>query len=376
VCANHRVLVATDGKVRWFGGEDRPMHDPGDKPAAATLFVGSTTEPSPHASTSASEQGSFRLPFAEDGVFIVDADSGRVLRALPPARQPSAVRIDGDVVHNTDLFRQVEILHKSVCDITPHLRLLRRARKRLKALAVANRRKDEFLATLSHELRSPLASIQNAVRLLTTQAGEASTRQGAQALIERQVQRMTRLVDDLLEVSWISHGRLRLRRERIDLRVVVNNAIETLQPDIKERNHRLSAALPDFPVWLQGDPWRLEQVFVNLLANASKYTDAGGELAVWMHTREGQAVVRIRDSGIGIAPDALPRIFDLFRQTDEADGRSRSGLGIGLALVRNLVESHGGRVVAASAGLRKGSEFTVRLPRSGEATPAANRIPS
>jgi len=246
----------------------------------------------------------------------------------------------------------------------------------LKALAVANRRKDEFLATLSHELRSPLASIQNAVRLLTTQAGEASTRQGAQALIERQVQRMTRLVDDLLEVSWISHGRLRLRRERIDLRVVVNNAIETLQPDIKERNHRLSAALPDFPVWLQGDPWRLEQVFVNLLANASKYTDAGGELAVWMHTREGQAVVRIRDSGIGIAPDALPRIFDLFRQTDEADGRSRSGLGIGLALVRNLVESHGGRVVAASAGLRKGSEFTVRLPRSGEATPAANRIPS
>ena len=352
------------------------MHDPGDKPAAATLFVGSTTEPSPHASTSASEQGSFRLPFAEDGVFIVDADSGRVLRALPPARQPSAVRIDGDVVHNTDLFRQVEILHKSVCDITPHLRLLRRARKRLKALAVANRRKDEFLATLSHELRSPLASIQNAVRLLTTQAGEASTRQGAQALIERQVQRMTRLVDDLLEVSWISHGRLRLRRERIDLRVVVNNAIETLQPDIKERNHRLSAALPDFPVWLQGDPWRLEQVFVNLLANASKYTDAGGELAVWMHTREGQAVVRIRDSGIGIAPDALPRIFDLFRQTDEADGRSRSGLGIGLALVRNLVESHGGRVVAASAGLRKGSEFTVRLPRSGEATPAANRIPS
>jgi signal transduction histidine kinase len=183
---------------------------------------------------------------------------------------------------------------------------------------------------------------------------------------------MTRLVDDLLEVSWISHGRLRLRRERIDLRLVVTNAIETLQPDIKERNHRLSVALPDSPVWLQADPWRLEQVFVNLLANASKYTSAGGELSVWMHTRDGQVVVRIRDSGIGIAPDALPRIFDLFRQTDEADDRSRSGLGIGLALVRNLVESHGGSVMAASAGLGKGSQFAVRLPRSGEATPGVN----
>jgi signal transduction histidine kinase len=193
----------------------------------------------------------------------------------------------------------------------------------------------------------------------------------AQARIERQVRRMTRLVDDLLEVSWINHGRLRLRRERMDLRLVVNNAIETLQPDIKERNHRLSVVLPDSPVWLQADSWRLEQVFVNLLANASKYTDAGGELAVWMHTLDGQVVVRIRDSGIGIAPDALPRIFDLFRQTDEADDRSRSGLGIGLALVRNLVETHGGTVIATSAGPGKGSEFTVRLPRLGEATPGS-----
>jgi signal transduction histidine kinase len=248
-------------------------------------------------------------------------------------------------------------------DITPHIAQLRRARQRVKALTAANRRKDEFLATLSHELRSPLASIQNALYLLSARTGEASARQSARALIERQVRRMTRLVDDLLEVSWISHGRLRLRCERTDLRLVVNNAIETLQPDIKERNHHLSVALPDHPVWLPADPWRLEQVFVNLLGNASKYTDAGGELAVWMHTPDGQAVVRIRDSGIGIAPDALPRIFDLFRQTDEADERSRSGLGIGLALVRSLVESHGGRVIAASAGLGKGSEFTVRLPR-------------
>jgi signal transduction histidine kinase len=306
VCANHRLLVIKDGRARLIGGEERPMHDPGDKLAA----------------------------------------------------------------------RRVETLQNRFRDVTPHLRLLRRARKRVKTLAAANRRKDEFLATLSHELRSPLASIQNALHLLSIRPGEASARQGAQALIERQVRRMTRLVDDLLEVSWINHGRLRLRCERIDLRLVVNNAIETLQSDIKERNHHLSVALPDSPVWLQADSWRLEQVFVNLLANASKYTDAGGELAVWMHTPDGQVVVRIRDSGMGIAPDALPRIFDLFRQTDEADDRSRSGLGIGLALVRNLVESHGGSVIAASGGLGKGSEFTVRLPRSGEATPADNGIPS
>ena len=265
---------------------------------------GTLASSSPGGSTPASRHDSFRFPSAEDGVFIVDVDTGRVLETLP------------------------------------------------------------------------LASIQNAVHLLSAQTGETPARQGAQALIERQVRRMTRLVDDLLDVSRISHGRLRLRRERIDLRLVVGNAIETLQSDIKERNHKLAVALPDAPVWLQADPWRLEQVFVNLLANASKYTDAGGELAAWMHTRDGQVVVRIRDSGIGIAPDALPHIFDLFRQTDEAAARSRSGLGIGLALVRNLVEAHGGSVTAGSAGLGKGSEFTVRLPRSGEAAAAGDLFPS
>jgi signal transduction histidine kinase len=240
---------------------------------------------------------------------------------------------------------------------------LRQARSRVEELAATNRRKDEFLAMLGHELRTPLASIQNAIGLLRIQAGETLARERAQALIERQVRRMTHLVDELLDVSRISHERLHLQRERIDLRVAVSNAIETLESDINERNQHLTTALPDGPVWLQADPWRVEQVFVNLLANASKYTDAGGDLAVWVHSRDNQAVVRIRDSGIGIAPDALPHIFDLFRQADEAVQYSKSGLGIGLALVRNLVESHGGSVTAASAGIKQGSEFTVRLPR-------------
>jgi signal transduction histidine kinase len=219
VCPNHRLLVVTDGRARAIGPEDRPMHDPRDKPAAVTLFVGSTTEPSPRASASVPEQGYPRLLFAADGAFIVDAESGRVLEALPLTRQGGAERINSDVAHNTGSNRQMETLRKSVRDMTPHMRLLHRARRRLKALAAANRRKDEFLATLSHELRSPLSSIQYALHLLSTEAGRASASQGAQAQIERQVRRMTRLVDDLVQVSWINHGRLRLRRERMDLRV-------------------------------------------------------------------------------------------------------------------------------------------------------------
>jgi signal transduction histidine kinase len=340
-----------------------PIHVLENDQAVATLFVGSTTEPGPGAALLASEPEFPRLPFAEDGMFIVDAESGAVLETLPFAGQKSGPRINGNTVHNTHPPGRARILDNVVRDITPYTRPLRQAQLRVQELATANRRKDEFLAMLSHELRSPLAAIQNAVGLLSSQTGETPPRHRTQALIERQVRRMTQLVDDLLDVSRISHGRLHLQRERIDLRVVVSNAIETLESDIKERHHQLSTALPDAPVWLQADPWRLEQVFVNLLANASRYTDAGGELAVWVHTRDGQAVVGVRDSGIGIAPDALPHIFDLFRQADEAAPRSKSGLGIGLALVRNLVELHGGSVTAASAGIGQGSEFTVRLPR-------------
>lgn len=237
------------------------------------------------------------------------------------------------------------------------------ARLRVDELTRANLRKDKFLAILGHELRNPLAAIHNGIHLLSHQTEETSARQKIEAMIERQVCRMTQLVDDLLDGSRIGHGYPSLQRERIDLRDVVNNAIQTLESDIKQRNHRLATTLPDAPVWLQGDSGRLEQVFVNLLANASKYTDTGGQLAVSVHARDAQAVVRVRDSGIGFAPQALPHLFDLFWQADAAVSRSRSGLGIGLALVRDLVESHGGVVTAESAGLGHGSEFTVFLPR-------------
>jgi len=183
------------------------------------------------------------------------------------------------------------------------------------------------------------------------------------ALIERQACQMTKLAADLLDVTRITCGGLRLKRERVDLCVVVRAAIETLESDFHQRDHRVAATWPDAPVWLHADANRLEQVFVNLLANASKYTDAGGDLALSVQTSDGHAVVCIRDSGIGIAPNVLPYIFDLFVQADEATARSRSGLGIGLALVRMLAELHGGSVTAVSAGLGHGSEFTVRLPQ-------------
>ncbi len=174
---------------------------------------------------------------------------------------------------------------------------------------------------------------------------------------------MTQLVDDLLDLSRITRGQLRLRRERIDLSLAVRHAVATLEGSIDALGHRLTVVVPDDPVWLQGDPDRLEQVFVNLLANAAKYTDPGGEIFVGIEVQIDQALVRVRDSGIGMTPEGLLKIFELFRQADEADMHSRSGLGIGLALVRNFVELHGGTVSAASAGLGHGSEFTVSLPR-------------
>jgi signal transduction histidine kinase len=254
-------------------------------------------------------------------------------------------------------------LQRIIAGMRRHDSPRRQSRSRIEELASANHRKDEFLAMVSHELRSPLASIQNAMRFLSSQTEQSPARQQMQALLERQVRQMTRLVDDLLDVSRSVNGRLQLQHERIDLRSVVSHALEALAPDIEARHHRLVTASPEAPVWLQADPCRLEQVFVNLIANAVKYTNAGGELAVWVHTRGSQAVIRVRDSGIGMAPDVLPHVFDLFKQANEADPRSRSGLGIGLAVVRTLVELHGGSVTAASGGAGQGSEFTVRLPR-------------
>jgi len=224
------------------------------------------------------------------------------------------------------------------------------------------RRTHEFLAVLSHELRNSLGGIRCAAGILRLDVSAAPNVVKARVLIERQVDQMTRLVEDLMDVSQIQSGQLRLQRERFDLCVLATHAVEAVELTMQQRSHRMTTSFPSEPVWLQADPTRLEQVFVNLLVNAAKYTAAGGDVGLSIEHRGDEAIVRVRDTGIGIAADVLPDVFDLFVQADRSPRRAVAGLGVGLALVRNLVESHGGSVTAASDGLGKGSEFTVRLP--------------
>jgi PAS domain S-box-containing protein len=230
------------------------------------------------------------------------------------------------------------------------------------ALREVNQRKDEFLAMLGHELRNPLAPITSAVQILRIHAASHPEIEWARAVIDRQTRHLARLVDDLLDVSRIVRGQIVLHREEIDLADVVTHGIETSRPLIRARNHQLHVQLPRGPVRLAGDLIRLAQVLANLLNNAAKYTDEGGE--IWLDaSREGsQAVLRVRDTGAGIAPTLLPRVFELFAQAERTLDRSQGGLGIGLTLVKLLVEMHGGCVEARSAGLGQGAEFIVRLP--------------
>jgi PAS domain S-box-containing protein len=252
-------------------------------------------------------------------------------------------------------------------DISGHVHTRQALVASAAALEEADRRKDEFLATLSHELRNPLAPIVNALLLLKSRRLPASQRSAARDLIDRQVQQLVRLVDDILDVSRITMGKLQLRVERVELASVVAQAVEMVAPCIQSSAHHLDVRLPSEPVVLDGDQVRLSQVLVNLLRNACKYTNMGGHLRLTadVEAREGRAaelVVRVADDGIGIPPEFLPRIFDRSSQVAPATDRSQGGLGIGLALVRGLVEMHRGTVTARSKGPDRGSEFEVRLP--------------
>src|SRR5262245_2804722 len=238
----------------------------------------------------------------------------------------------------------------------------RRTQEHAAELADLHRRKDEFLAMLSHELRNPLSPILNAAHILRLQKDENPLQQQARGVIERQVNQLSRLVNDLLEVSRVITGTIRLRPERLDVRGVVEQAVESASPLIDQRGHQLLISLPAEPVWLDGDAARLEQVVINLLNNAAKYTHDGGMIWVNLQPEGDQVTLRVRDTGVGIAPELLPHIFDLFTQADRSLDRSQGGLGIGLSLTQRLVELHHGEIEAHSAGLGQGSEFIVRLP--------------
>jgi PAS domain S-box-containing protein len=237
------------------------------------------------------------------------------------------------------------------------------------ALREADRRKDEFLATLAHELRNPLAPIRNALEVLKLPALGADVLKETRSMMERQVDQLVRLVDDLLDVSRVMQGKIELRKERIDLRVIASRSVEMVQPLMDAHQHRLLVTVSDAPLPVYADPIRLGQVLGNLLANAAKYTSPGGQIELVMHQAGSEAIIRVRDNGIGLAPEQLTRVFDLFVQVDHASNRAHGGLGIGLTLVRNLVAMHGGHVTAHSEGLGAGCEFVVRLPLAAPAQP-------
>ncbi len=245
-------------------------------------------------------------------------------------------------------------------------RLATELRARAEALAETDRRKDEFLAMLAHELRNPLGAISSAGYILAhTPAIEAPAKRSV-AVIQRQAQHLARLVDDLLDVSRITRGKVELRRRRLDLGEVVRQVLETTRPLLEARHHRIEVSLAAEPMHLLADPTRIEQVLANLIRNAAKFSEPGSLIEVEAAARGGWAVVRVRDTGMGISRELLPRVFDLFTQGQQGLDRSAGGLGIGLTLVRNLVEMHGGRVQAESAGEGQGSEFIVWLPLATE----------
>jgi signal transduction histidine kinase len=230
------------------------------------------------------------------------------------------------------------------------------------ALLEADRRKDEFLATLAHELRNPLSPIRNALEIMRLADGDPEAFNRSRAVMERQVGQMVRLIDDLLDVSRITRGKLQLVTETVDLKGVVETAVEISRPQIEKAGLKLSVSLPGNPLWVTGDRVRLAQVLSNLLNNAAKYTESGGSVFLAAGQSDARAEVRVRDTGIGIPSEMLPCVFELFTQVNRSLNRSQGGLGIGLALVRRLVEMHGGTVEVHSAGLGQGAEFVVRLP--------------
>ena len=270
-----------------------------------------------------------------------------------------------------------------VRDITERKQAEERLRQLAAELSEADRRKDEFLATLAHELRNPLAPICNGLELMKLAGGQTADVEQTRSMIERQITQMVRLVDDLMDVSRISRGKLELRKEQISLVAVLNSAVETSRPLIEAMGHEFTVTLPKQPLIVDADMTRLAQVFLNLLNNAAKYSARGGHIQLNVEREGSDVVVTVKDTGIGIAADQLPRIFEMFMQVDRSLEKSQGGLGIGLTLVKRLVEMHGGRVEAKSEGPGKGSEFVVRLPvvieaskpqgSGGEEEPAAQK---
>ncbi len=255
---------------------------------------------------------------------------------------------------------------KVLRDTTDRKHLEMELRRQAEELAEANRRKDEFLAMLSHELRNPLAPVLNSVQVLRQAPHDPNLVEFAGSLVERQVLHMARLIDDLLDVTRLTHGKVQIRKEPVELVALARRSAECVQPLMCDRKHEFRVNVSDRPIWIEGDPVRLDQILVNLLNNAAEFTEPGGRIELSVERTDSEAVIRVQDDGIGIAEDLLPRVFDLFAQADTSLDRSRGGCGIGLTLVKGLVAMHDGSVEVRSEGRGRGSEFIVRLPAMGD----------
>jgi signal transduction histidine kinase/DNA-binding response OmpR family regulator len=297
----------------------------------------------------AEEKGLSADQFLQTATAIPLLARGRILGALTLARRASAEPFSpADLALGADLAGRAAVA-------LDNARLYREAQE-------ADRQKNEFLAMLAHELRNPLAPIRSAVQVLLSDRASHGQQQWSKEVIARQVQQMVRMVDDLLDVSRITRGKITLQPEPVDIRAVVADAVETSRPVVDQRRQELSVSLPTEPLRVKGDAARLAQVVANLLNNAAKYTEEGGQIWLNVESENGEVIVRVRDTGVGIAPEMLSRIFEPFAQADRSIDRSQGGLGIGLTLARRLIELHGGRISVQSDGPGKGSEFVVRLP--------------
>jgi signal transduction histidine kinase len=281
---------------------------------------------------------------------------------LLSARVGEESRIEGYGAGASDYLYKPFGARELLARVAAQLEIARVRREAEDALREVDRRKDEFLATLSHELRNPLAPLRNGLHVLRLKSDGAGSAGSLLEIMERQVNHLVRLVDDLLEMSRITRGVLELRRERAELSTIVRNAVETSGPLIQEGRHGLDVSLPGETLWVEGDPVRLAQILSNLLNNAAKYTPDAGAIALSARRDGGVALISVRDNGIGIAPEALSRIFEMFSREGREGARGQGGLGIGLSLSRRLAEMHGGTIEAKSEGIGRGSEFIVRLP--------------
>jgi PAS domain S-box-containing protein len=344
------LLLDTDGRVlSWNDG--------------ATLLFGY------HASEVISQPFS-RFFIPEDaGVGKAEAELQQATASGQVTRESWQVRRDGTrfwscsvITALRDERGDLKGFAKVILDTTDRKQLEMELRRQAEELTEANRRKDEFLAMLSHELRNPLAPVLNSVHVLRQAPDDPSLVQFAGNMVERQVRHMARLIDDLLDVTRLTHGKVRLRPEQVELGAVADRAAEGVRSLMEERSHQFQLIPHDRPIWMEADPVRLDQILTNLLNNAAEFTDPGGHIQMIV-TRDGSdAVIRVRDDGTGIAPDLLPRVFDLFAQADTSLDRCSGGLGIGLTLVKRLVTMHDGTIEVHSEGPGRGSEFTVRLP--------------